>query len=877
MDEGAHPGRPRVRLRVPRSASSGGRVGRALKLARRIDHMAAGVIGAHSGLHVPHLDQTIAGARAPKRLAAITRLARVPGPAVRPEPATFPARPAPAPAPPIVLAREVAPMPSADADVGDSTPVQPAFAEPPPEPQAQPPTASAPRLLRSPAEPAPPDLPEDMKFLWDVWQREKPGGRGVLERGRGARIEEGSAPHSEAPAGDGAQLSRVTAEPPLGSEPPSPVSEHPSPPSERAAPVNEPPSPASERAAPVNEPPSPASGSPGRPSGQPLRRLARQPAAGSNPRPTPEDRQPAAPPSPSPATPGAMRMSRKPSDLTRDAGRIAPDRDQPASGSPAGAPPRVSRTSSDQPAAPPTTPEQPAAAPAPSEPRSSSADDAGGSVESARSDTTPPQRQADPVENVVAPDPNAPAETSRGSIRLARSSKAAPPPASPAGAQSAATTRPVRLQRRAKPTTVSAPTSPPAATPERATMPARATAAATATATAAPTPTPAPAASATPSSAPIAPESAPPTQSVATPASLASPPGLLRRALSRVRRNRDAGNEPVSLPTPTSAAPDDSIAGSSPELPTPPTTAVSIATTSPRPAAAPSPTAAPQPVRARRVARLLRRSAGRKRSDERQPAPGPTPAAQSAPQPHPRPSSEPPVKPSADPEPDDRGAAAPASEPALLQRAVTTAEPTGSTEAFAPPQSHAGAPVRPPTPARREAPRPSSPRGSRMSRPTVRRLKRGEASVGRIQRASAPPATAPTASVRPAAPPVSPVPASPSNPPAALSAAPPPRTPTEPPPAPPLSRSTASRLTTGAASQVNGGATLARQPALGGASWGASAMGSVSSGAGSASSGSASSAGGGQGDSDADQIYRELLHRLRAEQEQLGQVVDEPF
>jgi hypothetical protein len=54
-------------------------------------------------------------------------------------------------------------------------------------------------------------------------------------------------------------------------------------------------------------------------------------------------------------------------------------------------------------------------------------------------------------------------------------------------------------------------------------------------------------------------------------------------------------------------------------------------------------------------------------------------------------------------------------------------------------------------------------------------------------------------------------------------------------------------------------------------------MGSVSSGAGSASSGSASSAGGGQGDSDADQIYRELLHRLRAEQEQLGQVVDEPF
>jgi hypothetical protein len=34
----------------------------------------------------------------------------------------------------------------------------------------------------------------------------------------------------------------------------------------------------------------------------------------------------------------------------------------------------------------------------------------------------------------------------------------------------------------------------------------------------------------------------------------------------------------------------------------------------------------------------------------------------------------------------------------------------------------------------------------------------------------------------------------------------------------------------------------------------------------------------GQSDSgSADEIYRELLHRLRAEQEQLGQVVDEPF
>jgi hypothetical protein len=52
--------------------------------------------------------------------------------------------------------------------------------------------------------------------------------------------------------------------------------------------------------------------------------------------------------------------------------------------------------------------------------------------------------------------------------------------------------------------------------------------------------------------------------------------------------------------------------------------------------------------------------------------------------------------------------------------------------------------------------------------------------------------------------------------------------------------------------------------------------------AGQAPQASAPSAGGahGSGQSDSgssDEIYRELLHRLRAEQEQLGQVVDEPF
>ena len=71
----------------------------------------------------------------------------------------------------------------------------------------------APRLLRAPPEPPPPDLPEDMRFLWDVWQREKPGGRGVLERGRGARIVEGSASEGESPAAARAQVSRVPAQP----------------------------------------------------------------------------------------------------------------------------------------------------------------------------------------------------------------------------------------------------------------------------------------------------------------------------------------------------------------------------------------------------------------------------------------------------------------------------------------------------------------------------------------------------------------------------------------------------------------------------------------------------------------------------------------
>jgi hypothetical protein len=79
--------------------------------------------------------------------------------------------------------------------------------------------------------------------------------------------------------------------------------------------------------------------------------------------------------------------------------------------------------------------------------------------------------------------------------------------------------------------------------------------------------------------------------------------------------------------------------------------------------------------------------------------------------------------------------------------------------------------------------------------------------------------------------------------------------------------------------RTNGGSTLSRLPSLGGgASFGLGATSGISTGGAPPSSGATSSApSGGQGDSDSDGIYRELLHRLRAEQEQLGQVIDEPF
>jgi hypothetical protein len=78
--------------------------------------------------------------------------------------------------------------------------------------------------------------------------------------------------------------------------------------------------------------------------------------------------------------------------------------------------------------------------------------------------------------------------------------------------------------------------------------------------------------------------------------------------------------------------------------------------------------------------------------------------------------------------------------------------------------------------------------------------------------------------------------------------------------------------------RTNGGSTLSRLPSLGGASFGLGATSGISTGSTAPSSGATSSAASaGQGDSDSDGIYRELLHRLRAEQEQLGQVIDEPF
>ena len=386
MAGGAHPGRPRVRLRVSRAATSSGPVDpsapprrrrnrmprlrplmrRALRLARHVEHLSSDVTDAHAAQWVPHLDQRVALARAPKRLAAITRLARIPAP-VRVSDAVAPAArvaaqvPAPARAraraQAVSVARDLSPAFPSAADVGGADLVESASEN---DPLVAGPTSSgaktslsegfsprqrvdrssgsfsalpessssssepevtqapgAPRLLRAPPEPPPPDLPDDMRFLWDVWQREKPGGRGVLERGRGAKIVEGSGSQGEAPAADAPQVSRVPAESPPVTEPPLPA-------------LNEPGAPADvDTREATAEAPS-------------LRRLARQPATG----PSPEPRQPTSPP---PARPGAMRMARKPNEAADDPAGVSPQ--------------TVSRTGSDPATAPPAAPEPPRVAP----------------------------------------------------------------------------------------------------------------------------------------------------------------------------------------------------------------------------------------------------------------------------------------------------------------------------------------------------------------------------------------------------------------------------------------------------------------------------------------------------------------------------------
>src|SRR6185312_7375177 len=229
--------------------------------------------------------------------------------------------------------------------------------------------------------------------------------------------------------------------------------------------------------------------------------------------------------------------------------------------------------------APPTVTEQPVDAPPAPE---ASGDGSTGSPEPRPIDPLPPQPQASPVESVVTNDPGAPATQPRGPIRLARSSRDAPPamsvsppatgsesstaessgvavsrrpPPSPAGPKCTVSPRPVRLQRRARPATAKLPTGP--TTPE-------------------PSP-PLTAAADTPTTAPNAAE---PVRAESSPAPASSPaalapaspptPGLLRRALSRFRSDRAAGDEPGLPPMPASVVPADRGPAPGPQPQAPP-------------------------------------------------------------------------------------------------------------------------------------------------------------------------------------------------------------------------------------------------------------------------------------------------------------------
>ena len=436
---------------------------RALRIARRIEHLSAKVAGAHGVARDPGL-VSVRRARPTERPPGTDWLARVPGPAPEAAPAL----------PPVVDVddgfRIEAPATVAPREAAPSAPPSP---EPRPEPEpAATQTPGGTRLLRrADPDPPPPDLPDDMRFLWDVWQREKPGGRGVLERGRGARILEGEAPRDEGPAADSAGLARVVAEPPSHSEV---VVDQ----SEPSGLATEPPAFASEPPSFTSEPP------PSR------RRLARQPTDRRRPRPEPQDRQPSAePPRPSPApTPvEPMRVSRKPSNVTDDA----------------------------RPAPPTSAPEPPPAA-----------------FEPTPVTAAPSPTQADPPE-IVRPSPHVATPEPRPEVRLARSSEPTgtairrPPPSAPPRRGPGAS-RAVQVQRQ---------TPRPAATLARS-----------------PAPAPAPAVEAPTSNAPA------PAVPDLTPVAAPAAPGPLRRALSRVRRDRaaEAATNPVPAPAPTPPAATDS-------------------------------------------------------------------------------------------------------------------------------------------------------------------------------------------------------------------------------------------------------------------------------------------------------------------------------
>ena len=196
-------------------------VRRALAAARCIDRLAVAVTAARHRIGVGRLGEHIAAARTPKLLRAATRLAPAPRSALDPDIASAPvasrrvetrhdapAAQAAAGVAGIAVDEAAAIAPAFDAAV--DAPAVAEFLEASREEVARAPADHSKVLINDP-EPPPPGLPEDMHYLWNVWQREKPGARGVLERSRGARILEGPTPEGDAPAP--AKLKRLAREP----------------------------------------------------------------------------------------------------------------------------------------------------------------------------------------------------------------------------------------------------------------------------------------------------------------------------------------------------------------------------------------------------------------------------------------------------------------------------------------------------------------------------------------------------------------------------------------------------------------------------------------------------------------------------------------